>query len=127
MGNLMEQDLLEGVLMDKVTLEEYQDFVETTWLKESSSTREELRIFYGIIGELGEIAELNKKFMRDGLPDGIDDWRKNIKKEFGDVFYYLAKYANYFDIDLNEVLALNVIKLSSRKDRGVIGGSGNDR
>ena len=53
-------------MKDIVTLEEYQAFVETTWIREAEPKAEELRIFYGIIGELGEIAELNKKFMRDG-------------------------------------------------------------
>jgi len=121
----MVQVLQRGVQMDNVTLEEYQDFVETTWLRENSPAKEELRIFYGIIGELGEIAELNKKIMRDGGDPEV--WRKNLVKEFGDVLYYLAKYANFFDVDLNEVLVKNVIKLTSRKDRGVLHGSGNDR
>ena len=125
MPSLMVQDSQKGIQMDNVTLEEYQDFVETTWIREDSPAKEELRIFYGIVGELGEIAELNKKIMRDG--GDASEWRKNITKEFGDVFYYLAKYANFFDIDLNEVLVTNVIKLSSRKDRGVIQGSGDER
>ena len=110
---------------DTVSLEEYQEFVETTWLREDNPQAEELRIFYGIVGELGEIAELNKKYMRDGGDDLT--WRKNMVKEFGDVFYYLAKYANFFDVDISDALVENVLKLSSRKERGMIGGSGNDR
>ena len=112
-------------MKDIVTLEEYQEFVETTWIRETEPAKEELRIFYGIIGELGEIAELNKKFMRDG-GDHVE-WRKNMIKEFGDLLYYVAKYANFFDMDLDESLVGNVFKLTDRKERGVIGGSGNDR
>lgn len=111
--------------MQKITLEEYQEFVETTWLREETPVAEELRIFYGIVGELGEIAELNKKYMRDGGDYKV--WRENAEKEFGDVMYYIAKYANYFDISLDDILAKNVMKLTSRKDRGVIGGSGDNR
>ncbi len=112
-------------MKDRVTLEEYQAFVETTWIREDTPLGEELRIFYGIVGELGEIAELNKKFMRDG--GDPEKWRKNFIKEFGDIFYYLAKYANLFDVELNDVLVENVLKLTSRKDRGVIKGSGDNR
>ena len=111
--------------MSEITLEEYQEFVETTWIREDTPQAEELRIFYGLIGEIGEIAELNKKFMRDG--GDPEQWRENIIKEFGDALYYFAKLANFFDIDLDDVLVTNVLKLTSRKDRGVIGGSGDDR
>ena len=111
--------------MNEITLDEYQEFVESTWIPEETPLGEELRIFYGIVGELGELSELNKKFMRDG--GDPEEWRENFKKEFGDIFYYLAKFANYFDIDLTEVLQLNVLKLTSRKERNVIKGSGDNR
>lgn len=112
-------------MSDRISLEEYQVIVENTWTPESTPAQEELRIVYGIFGELGEIAELNKKYMRDG--GDPKEWRKHIKKEFGDVFYYLAKYANFFDLDLEEILIDNTLKLADRKERGVIKGSGNER
>ena len=110
---------------ERITLEEYQVGVEATWIPSKKPEHEELRIVYGIIGELGEIAELNKKWMRDG--GDPDVWRKRFEAEFGDFMYYVAKFANYFDVQLEDVLVNNSIKLFDRKERGVIKGSGSNR
>ncbi|MCP4365405.1 MAG: hypothetical protein GY800_08935 [Planctomycetes bacterium] len=39
----------------------------------------------------------------------------------------IACIANEYDISIQEVLAMNIKKLSSRKERGVIGGDGDER
>jgi len=41
--------------------------------------------------------------------------------------WYLAGIARYLDVDLSEVAEGNIEKLSSRKQRGVISGSGDNR
>lgn len=77
----------------------------------------------GLVGEAGEIAEKVKKQVRDGkLAVGED-----IIKELGDVVFYLTALANYYDSDLDEVLQKNVDKLNDREERGVLGGSGDNR
>lgn len=77
----------------------------------------------GLVGEAGEIAEKVKKQIRDGkLAAGGD-----IIKELGDVMFYVAALANYYDSDLDEVLQRNVDKLNDREERGVLGGSGDNR
>ena len=112
-------------MKNEVLLEEYQAFVETTWIPEDTPVSEELRIIYGLYGELGEIAELNKKYMRDG--GDAFEWRDNFEKELGDVLYYIAKLANFFDVKLDDVLVQNVLKLESRFKRNKIHGSGDNR
>lgn len=77
----------------------------------------------GLVGEAGEIAEKVKKQIRDGKLVAGDD----IIKELGDVMFYVTAIANYFDSDLDEVLQRNVDKLNSREERGVLGGSGDNR
>ncbi len=77
----------------------------------------------GLVGEAGEIAEKIKKQIRDGKLAAGED----IIKELGDVMFYLVALANYFDSDLDEVLQRNVEKLNSREERGVLGGSGDNR
>lgn len=77
----------------------------------------------GLNGEAGEIAEKVKKNMRDGTP--LD--RESMKKEIGDVLWYCAALARELDIPLNDVAQTNIDKLTSRKERGVLGGSGDDR
>ena len=79
----------------------------------------------GFAGEGGELANKIKKMLRDGLPvEGIQDFAK---KELGDMLWYVAETASQLDLDLNEIAEANVDKLFSRKDRGVLGGSGDDR
>ena len=48
-------------------------------------------------------------------------------KEIGDVLWYIASIAVDLDSSLEEVAEVNVSKLASRAERGVIHGSGDDR
>ena len=76
----------------------------------------------GLSGESGEVAEKVKKWIRDGVLD-----RDAVKKELGDVLWYLAALAGDLDLSLSDVAEANVRKLESRQARGVIGGSGDNR
>lgn len=81
----------------------------------------------GLAGEVGEILNKIKKVMRDHdnkLPEGF---REDLKGELGDVLWYLAALATELKLDLSDVAQANVAKLASRKERGVLGGSGDDR
>jgi len=77
----------------------------------------------GLVGESGEVSELFKKFLRDGTP--ID--KTNLKKELGDVLWYLCNIAADNDITLEDVASANILKLADRKAHGAQRGSGNDR
>ena len=52
---------------------------------------------------------------------------ETLKKEIGDVLWYIARVADDLNIDLTEAVELNLEKLNSRMERGKIGGSGDDR
>ena len=47
--------------------------------------------------------------------------------EIGDVLWYAAMLARELDLDLGEIGQANLDKLASRKERGVLTGSGDDR
>ena len=81
----------------------------------------------GLCGETGEIAEKVKKIIRDksGVPNDTD--KEAIAKEIGDVLWYLAQLSTELEIFLDDVAQLNLDKLASRKARGAIGGSGDNR
>lgn len=82
----------------------------------------------GLVGEAGEIAEKIKKVIRDGDGKTIDDEKRELlKKELGDVLWYVAQLASEFGFELNDVAEHNIEKLFSRKDRGVLQGSGDTR
>lgn len=85
----------------------------------------------GICGEAGEIAEKTKKLIRD---KGMTSWsgleqedRKALAKEIGDCGWYLSELATCLGLSLSDVARGNLTKLSSRRDRGVLGGSGDNR
>lgn len=79
-------------------------------------------------GEAGEVSEKIGKRLRDAGGDFEDvEWREAMKKELGDVLWYIAALADDLGYTLEEVADTNLSKLSSRALRGVIGGSGDDR
>ncbi len=82
----------------------------------------------GLNGEAGEVAEKIKKLWRDGLGAlSRDDVRDAIRKELGDVLWYLSETARQWDIELEDVAHTNLSKLASRASRGVLHGSGDNR
>jgi NTP pyrophosphatase (non-canonical NTP hydrolase) len=90
----------------------------------------EVRVIYpalGLAGETGEVMEHVKKMLRDG--DGKMDAERlgKIKKEIGDVLWYVANLAADLDLSMNEIAEENLAKLKSRQERGVLHGAGSDR
>ena len=81
----------------------------------------------GLAGEAGEIANKVKKVLRDSSGEIQEDVRQNLIDELGDVLWYIAALATDLKVELSEVADRNIEKLNSRKNRGVIGGSGDNR
>ena len=86
-----------------------------------------LHLVLGLVGESGEIAEKFKKWVRDLDSDESRIDRADIAKELGDVLWYLAVLADYLDLSLDDIAVANLTKLASRQDRGVLGGTGDNR
>ena len=76
----------------------------------------------GLCGEAGEVAEKVKKQVRDNKFS-----RHETAQELGDVLWYLTNLANDLGYSLAEIAYNNIDKLESRKERGVIQGSGDNR
>ncbi len=85
----------------------------------------------GLTGEAGEVADKYKKIIR--VPEYIpnrsftEEEKKVILLELGDVLWYVAACAYELGSGLDEVANMNLGKLASRKDRGVLHGSGDNR
>lgn len=77
----------------------------------------------GLSEEAGEVTGLFAKAVRDKTP--ID--RDKLVKELGDVMWMVAAVATDNSIQLDEIAQANLTKLASRKARGVLSGSGDDR
>jgi NTP pyrophosphatase (non-canonical NTP hydrolase) len=85
-----------------------------------------MHLLLGLVGESGEIAEKVKKVIRDESSD-FSKLDELFEKELGDVLWHIAVLAAYFDIPLEKIAQQNIDKLASRQERGVIGGSGDNR
>lgn len=107
----------------------YQDAARSTALYPAAA-----RVLYPTLklaGEAGEVAEKLGKLMRDEsyLPGAPLSQAQThaLAAELGDVLWYVANLAADLGIDLERVAAANLEKLASRKARGVIQGSGDER
>lgn len=81
----------------------------------------------GLVGEAGEIADKVKKVLRDDGGVVTEERRQALLLELGDVCWYCNQLANLLDSTLSEVARMNIDKLYSRKARGTLQGSGDNR
>jgi NTP pyrophosphatase (non-canonical NTP hydrolase) len=75
-------------------------------------------------GEVGELMSLEAKAVRDGPKE---THRDNVLKELGDILWHVAAIADDYGFSLEHVAAMNLQKLASRQERGVLEGSGDNR
>ena len=81
----------------------------------------------GLVGEAGEVADKVKKILRDNNGVFDKESKDSIKFELGDVLWYISQLASELGYELDEVANANLKKLKSRKIRGKLNGSGDDR
>ncbi|MFY9228128.1 MAG: nucleoside triphosphate pyrophosphohydrolase family protein [Candidatus Microsaccharimonas sp.] len=109
-----------------MNLNEYQKLAKRTAAPKDKKN-ELFHLVLGLMGESGEIAEKMKKIVRDNASDFDKLAKDDLKKELGDILWYIAILADYFDIELDEIGKKNIDKLASRLERGTISGSGDNR
>lgn len=124
------QDDHYGLMIDQIkdmeeigqytNFDQYQDFTDDTAIYPEDKGLEYTAL--GLASEAGEFAGKVKKWIRDGKKD--DD---ALVAELGDVLWYVAQAAAAMGVHLSDVAKMNVDKLKSRKERNVLGGSGDDR
>ncbi len=70
----------------------------------------------GVAGEAGEVADLIKKVLHHGVP--LDSVREKMKKELGDVRWYLEYVEAALGFTREEIELANVEKLRLRHPNG---------
>jgi len=110
-----------------MTFDEYQTNALTTVVENPDPKLDKTIWALGITGEAGEVAEKWKKIVayRDGII--TDEDLVDLKKELGDVLWYVAVFADRLGLSLDDIAQHNVQKLASRKERNVIKGAGDHR
>lgn len=81
----------------------------------------------GLAGEAGEVVEKVKKIFRNYNGVITEEWRDAIKRELGDVLWYVAMLAQDFGFTLEDVAQTNLDKLASRMERDVVHSDGDNR
>jgi len=112
--------------MSNLTFSEYQEKAKETALYPNVGSNPYYPTL-GLTGEAGEISNKVKKIMRDkdGLID--DETRDDIKKELGDVLWYVAAVASEFGLNMGDIAEKNYDKLKKRLEEGKIKGNGDNR
>lgn len=110
-----------------MNLNDYQKRALTTASTTGDNFKDLLHWVLGINGEAGEVAEKLKKIIRDKDSQISDQDKQELAKEVGDVLWYLAVFSHHLGLELDDVAQANLDKLQSRKQRGVIKGSGDNR
>ena len=109
-----------------MTFDDYQTGVLRTWSPDITPlTQWEKEVVFaetGLSGETGEVSELVKKGIFHGQGELLDP--EKLKKELGDVLYYVVALANLFNLTLDEIATANNRKLQVRYPDGFVKGGG---
>ena len=108
------------VIKEVMTADFYEERASLTAIYPKEKALEYLAL--GLTSEAGEVAGKVKKLIRDGKGD-----KKAIAAEIGDVLWYCAMLAKETKVSLNDIMKDNLKKLYSRKERGTLQGSGDNR
>ena len=109
-----------------MTFDDYQQLALRTAAGKAKKN-ELFHLVLGLVGETGEIAEKMKKWVRDQNSDESLVDVEDLKKELGDVLWYTAVLAAYFDVSFDDIAEKNIAKLADRQQRNVLHGSGDNR
>jgi len=120
---------------EPLTFNEYQNFTGTTAVyKGKDTTMGTEPHLFGLCylglklgGEAGEVQEKIGKMIRDNGGQITPEFRLALKKELGDILWYISEIGNHLDISMEDIANTNKLKLQERKLRGVLHGSGDNR
>ena len=97
-----------------MNVNEYQKLAMTTLNPELNRKEVLINSVMGLCGESGEAIDIVKKWFAHG--HALD--REHLKKELGDIAWYLAEAATAMDLSLEDILRANIEKLKKRYPEG---------
>ena len=105
----------------------FKDYQDKAWSFTVPTARNEKYILNGFVGEVGEFYGKIAKETRDGSAQTVDEFEQKLKKELGDIVWFVAGIATLYGWNLQEIAEGNIKKLQARKEFGTIQGSGDNR
>lgn len=97
-----------------MTINEYQKLAMRTSNKNLTTVEHITNGALGLAGESGEVADLVKKWTMQGHI--IDS--EHLKKELGDICWYIAETATAIGCSMEEIMQMNIDKLRERYPDG---------
>ena len=92
---------------------EYQKLAARTIAKGMSNNEIESHALHGMVGEIGEIHSIYQKMYQGHCPEAT-----HLKKELGDLLWFIAEYCTARGWKLEEIMQLNIDKLKKRYPDG---------
>jgi NTP pyrophosphatase (non-canonical NTP hydrolase) len=96
-----------------MTVKEYQELAARTINHELTPMQKEYHALHGMAGEIGEIHSLYQKAYQ-----GHEFAEEHVKKEFGDLLWFIAEYCTACGWELEEIMQMNIDKLKKRYPEG---------
>lgn len=109
-----------------MTFEEYQEKAKETAVYPNVGNNY-IYPMIGLAGEVGEVANKVQKIIRDKNYVINEKDREELAKELGDVIWYISTLCFELGLSFEDVAEKNIEKLSSRKNREELSGSGDNR
>lgn len=96
-----------------LTANQYQALAARTINQELSRGMQGAHALHGMVAEIGELHGIYQKQYQ-----GHNAYNEHIKKELGDLLWFIAEYCTAFGWTLEEVMLLNIEKLRARYPEG---------
>ena len=108
--------------------DEYQKLAtRTATIGDDQKTLQLYDLGLGIAGEAGEVAEKLKKAIRDDGAVITEERKDALKKEIGDVLWYLSQLSRVLGFQFSDVAQTNIDKLWKRYEQNQVHGNGDNR
>lgn len=96
-----------------MTGNDYQRLAARTMNKKLTGYEQSMHALHGMVGEIGEIHSLYQKWYQ-----GHEFDSEHLKKELGDLLWFVAELCTAKNWSIEEVMKLNIDKLKARYPEG---------
>lgn len=96
-----------------MTGNDYQKLASRTINQDLDEKSQMYHALHGMVGELGEIHSIFQKFYQ-----GHDIDKEHLKKELGDLLWFIAEFCTALGLKLEDVMQMNIDKLKKRYPDG---------
>lgn len=104
-----------------MTANEYQVLAARTISKSLTSWGATQHALFGMASEVGELHGIFQKKLQHGYIlglDSVDPDAEHVKKEVGDILWFVAEFCTANDWDLEDIMQMNIDKLKARYPDG---------